>query len=40
MEGVLYVSFLISNKNNSNTQLVALHLSLTMGYVDNAPYFA
>ena len=39
MEDVPSVAFLVPNKNISDTQLVGFHLSLPMGYVDNAPYF-
>ena len=38
MEEVPSVNFLIPKKNR-NTQLVGFHLSLPMGYVDNASYF-
>ena len=40
MEDFPSVAFLIPKKNTSDTQLVELHLSLTMGYIDNAPFFA
>ena len=39
MEEFLSVAFLIPKKKISNTQLVGFHLSLPMGYVDNAPNF-
>ena len=39
MEDVPSVAFLVPKKNPSNTQLVVFHISLSMGYVDNAPYF-
>ena len=39
MEYVRSFTFLIPNKNTSDTQLVVFHLSLPMGYIDSAPYF-
>ena len=39
MEDVPFVAFFIPKENPSNTQLAVFHLSLPMGYVDNAPYF-
>ena len=39
MEDVLSVAFLIPKKIPSDTQLVGLHLSLPMGYIDGATYF-
>ena len=39
MEDTPSVPLLIPNRNPGNAQLVGLHLSLTMGYMDIAPYF-
>ena len=39
MEDVLSIAFLIPKKIPSDTQLVGLHLSLPMGYIDGATYF-
>ena len=39
MEEVSSVAFLTPKKNTRNTQLVGLHLSLPMGYINSAPYF-
>ena len=39
MEDAPYLPFPILKKNPSDTQLVGFHISLPMGYVDNAPYF-
>ena len=39
MEDVPSIDFLIHKKNTRETQLVVLHLSLPMGYIDSAPYF-
>ena len=39
MEDAPSVPFLVLNKNPRDTQLVGYHISLPMGYVDNAPYF-
>ena len=40
MEDVQYFTFLITKKTPSNTQLVGLHLSHPMGYIETAPIFA
>ena len=39
MDDVPSVSFLIPNKNTSDTQLVVFHILLLMGYIDSATYF-
>ena len=39
MENVPSVAFLIPKKTLSDTHLVGFHLSLSMGYIDSAPYF-
>ena len=39
MEDVQSVAFLIPKKTPRDTHLVGFHLSIPMGYIDNAPYY-
>ena len=39
MEDVPFFAFLVPKKNTRDIKLVGLHLSLTMGSIDSAPYF-
>ena len=39
LEDTPYVAFLVPWKNTTNEQLVGFHLSLSMGYVQNATIF-
>ena len=38
-EDVLSIAFLFLKKTPRYTNLVGLHLSLPMGYINSAPYF-
>ena len=39
MEDILSVALLIPKKTPRDTKLMVFHLSLTMGYINSAPYF-